>query len=414
MTSSLEEGVVAPDVSAPVALSPHRSLPSGTLLREIEIVGVIDESSQSIVYFAYDPVLQRRAAVKEYMPVAMASRLADSAEVAVEPQHERSFRLGLENFLGEARLLAGLGQAALVKVDDCWEENGTAYRLMPFYEGPTLRRALASLGRLPTEAELRCWLLALLDALDALHAAGNFHPAITPDNILFLPEGPLLLDAGTPGPAAGSAEQASWIDLQALAEVARFAITDEATGAPPLGRYSAQLLDAISMALASEPQEPARCAAEVRELLLGHPASPLAAGMAAGAPSAPALRDRSGWRMLAAASALALLAAGVAYVEMRGADGPVATVDEPRTASPAQTAASSALHVADVEASAAPLRTGLLTSSPARAEPQSPRASAPTASTTTSTSAECNDILQKASLQTLTPSELAFMKKECQ
>ena len=68
--------------------------------------------------------------------------------------------------------------------------------VMPYYEGPTLKRALAELGRPPTEAELRTWLRPLLDALAVMHAARCYHRDIAPDNILLTPNGPLLLDFG--------------------------------------------------------------------------------------------------------------------------------------------------------------------------------------------------------------------------
>ncbi len=160
-------------------------LPSGTRLRDYEITGLIGEGGFGIVYLAWDHSLQRQVAIKEYMPASMAARVAGSSAIVVKSErHLDTFRAGLKSFVNEARLLARFDHPALVKVYRFWEENGTAYMVMPYYEGPTLKAALAALGRPPGEAELRAWLGPLLDALDVMHAAHCYHRDIAPDNIL--------------------------------------------------------------------------------------------------------------------------------------------------------------------------------------------------------------------------------------
>ncbi len=291
------------------APSPSHVLPSGSLLREYEIIGLIGEGGFGIVYFAYDHSLQRRVAVKEYMPAGMASRAGGSREVFVKSErHAETFRLGLKSFVNEARLLARFDHPSLVKVYRYWEENGTAYMVMPYYDGPTLKQALADLGRPPDEAELRAWLHPLLDALAVMHAARCYHRDIAPDNILVLPKGPLLLDFGAarhvigdmthaptvllkPGYApieqygeAGGMTQGAWTDLYALACVVHFAITGKAPmssverlmgdqlqplGTLAAGRYSVPLLQAIDGALAVRPKDRPQSVAEFRDLLDG-------------------------------------------------------------------------------------------------------------------------------------------------
>ena len=70
-------------------------------------------------------------------------------------RHLDAVRAGLKGFINEARLLARFDHPSLVKVYRFWEENGTAYMVMPYYEGPTLKAALAELGHVPSESELR-------------------------------------------------------------------------------------------------------------------------------------------------------------------------------------------------------------------------------------------------------------------
>ena len=234
------------------SLSAH-TLPEGTRLRDFEINGLIGEGGFGIVYLAYDHSLGRRVAIKEYMPASMASRGHASIAVVVKSQrHEETFRLGLKSFVNEARLLARFDHPALVKVYRFWEENGTAYMVMPYYQGPTLKHTLAELGRTPTEAELRGWLGPLLDALAVMHEANCFHRDIAPDNILLTSSGPLLLDFGAARHVIGdmthaltvvlkpgfapieqygevpTLTQGAWTDLYALASVVYAAVTGKA------------------------------------------------------------------------------------------------------------------------------------------------------------------------------------------
>ena len=271
------------------------TLPNGTRIRDYEITGLIGEGGFGIVYLAYDHSLQRSVAIKEYMPSSMASRVNESATVIVKSdRHQETFKAGLKSFVNEARLLARFDHPALVKVYRFWEENGTAYMVMPFYEGPTLKSALASMGKVPDEAALRSWLRPLLDALSVMHAAQCYHRDIAPDNILLTATGPLLLDFGAarrvigdmthaltvvlkPGYApieqygdVATMSQGAWTDLYALACVVYFAITGKVPMSSverlmddrlvPLaklaaGRYSPAFLGAMDAALAVRPQD---------------------------------------------------------------------------------------------------------------------------------------------------------------
>ncbi|QBQ98959.1 serine/threonine-protein kinase [Paraburkholderia pallida] len=275
----------------------HQALPFNTRIAEFEIVGLIGEGGFGIVYLAWDTLLRRHVALKEYIPAALAARVAGSAEVTVRSQrHEDTFRAGLKSFINEAQLLAQFDHHSLVKVYRFWEANGTAYMVMPYYEGVTLKETLRQLGVPPTEAWLRALLAPLIDALAVLHAAQCFHRDIAPDNIMLLKgsQRPLLLDFGAarrvigdmtqaltvilkPGYApveqyaeVPSMKQGPWTDIYALAAVVYYAIEGKTPPASvgrlmgdtyaPLattaaGRYSDAFLRAIDHALAVRPED---------------------------------------------------------------------------------------------------------------------------------------------------------------
>jgi serine/threonine protein kinase len=290
--------------------SPH-ALPVGARIGEFEVHRLIGEGGFGIVYLCYDQALDRFVALKEYMPSSLATRVNTTLAIAVKSgRHQETFDAGLKSFINEARLLAQFDHPSLLKVYRFWQANGTAYMTMPYYEGPTLKQALAALTGPPDEATLRSWLLPMLDALEEIHRARCYHRDIAPDNILLTNSGPLLLDFGAarrvigdmtqaltvvlkPGFApieqygdAATMSQGAWTDLYALASVVHFAIT----GRPPMsavdrmmddrleplshrvaGRYSHALLATVDTALSLRPQDRPQSVAAFRTMLNATP-----------------------------------------------------------------------------------------------------------------------------------------------
>ncbi len=187
-----------PRPPAPAApLADHDALPPGTRFGEFEIVRVLGVGGFGIVYLAQDHSLERQVALKEYMPASLASRGAGPAVTIRSGSFAETYAIGLRSFVNEARLLARFDHPSLVKVYRFWEDNATAYMVMPYLQGVTLRDARRAMGHAPDEAWIRSVLEPMLDALDQLHREGVFHRDIAPDNILLPPEGaPILLDFG--------------------------------------------------------------------------------------------------------------------------------------------------------------------------------------------------------------------------
>lgn len=175
----------------------HDALKAGARVGEFIIERVLGVGGFGIVYLAVDQVLLRQVAVKEYMPTALAGRGEGGRIVLRSPAHREAFDEGLRSFVNEARMLASFDHPALVKVHRFWEDQGTAYMVMPFYEGSTLsHRRFVQAGPIDDD-RLRAFIDPLLDALEQLHRSDVFHRDIAPDNILVLPDGrPVLLDFG--------------------------------------------------------------------------------------------------------------------------------------------------------------------------------------------------------------------------
>ena len=176
----------------------HRdALAVGTLLSEFEIQGLLGVGGFGMVYRAWDHSLRRSVAIKEFMPSGMAERKDHHAVFVRSPGDRLVFNAGLRSFVDEAQLLAQFEHASLVKVFRIWEANGTAYMVMPLYEGMTLKQARETMTSPPHEAWLRQVLWSVTEALKVLHESQTMHRDVAPDNIFLQDKGPpVLLDLG--------------------------------------------------------------------------------------------------------------------------------------------------------------------------------------------------------------------------
>ncbi|UXU91086.1 serine/threonine-protein kinase [Burkholderia sp. S-53] len=173
-----------------------RPLPLGHRLGELQLDEVLGIGGFGIVYRAFDRTLRRAVAIKEYMPSMLATRGGDYTVSLRSERFAQAFDAGRGAFLNEARLLAQFDHPGLVKVLHFWESHGTAYMVMPFYEGRTLKQLLDG-GMRISETQLRNIVGALLGALDTLHRAQCFHRDVALDNVLIRPNGSaILLDFG--------------------------------------------------------------------------------------------------------------------------------------------------------------------------------------------------------------------------
>ena len=349
---------------------PHNALAVGTRLGEFEITGLLGEGGFGIVYLAYDSSLERHVALKEYMPSAFASRTMMSEVRVKSERHVETFQAGLRSFVNEARMLAQFDHPSLIKVYRFWEANGTAYMIMPYYQGITLKQALRERSGPADEAWLKSLLAPLLDTLTLIHDQQCFHRDIAPDNIMMIDEcQPVLLDFGAARRAISGMDQAftvilkqgyapieqyaetpgmdqgPWTDLFALASVVHFAI-DGKPPPPAVGRaisdpyvplvqrhadrYSVEFLSAIDKALSVRPEDRPQSAAAMR-LLLGlgasnatmyvppssvRPPPPKAPPIAAPEPAAPAPGGRKGMMIGGGIAGALVVAAGIGYLMM--------------------------------------------------------------------------------------------------
>jgi len=196
-------------------VAPMSALPVGTKLAEYTVRSVIGEGGFGIVYLAHDTLLDREVAIKEYLPGSLAVR-GTGLQVTVRQSDKRElFTRGMRRFVNEAHILAKFRHPALVSVLRYLETNGTAYMVMPFYQGKTLREMVRNGFRAKNIEDLFSILLPVLDGLAQIHSVACYHLDISSDNILILENGaPVLLDFGAARHTELSGEDSTTIILK--------------------------------------------------------------------------------------------------------------------------------------------------------------------------------------------------------
>lgn len=166
----------------------------GEHVAELQINAVLGRNSRDVSYLVTDPALGTQFVLREYLPSALVRRDQQNALTPVNGPSGQLFHNGLKSFLDEARLAAALDHPNLARVLRYFEANGTAYFLMPYYKGETLKAKLGTGAKLDRE-QAKALLLPLMDGLAQLHASGIVHQAIRPSNIMLESnQNPILLD----------------------------------------------------------------------------------------------------------------------------------------------------------------------------------------------------------------------------
>lgn len=266
------------------------ALAEGTsLVGDYIVERVLGAGGFGITYLARETALDRLVTIKEYFPSDFAARKDGLEAVPRSLESTPDYTWGLERFVAEAQTLARFNHPHIVGVHRYFRANNTAYMVLHYEEGQSLKNWLKNLGRVPRQADLDKVIAPLLDALEVIHEADFLHRDIAPDNIIVRKNGqPVLIDFGSargeiahhsktisalvkPGYspyeqyAEKNSRQGPWTDIYALGATLYYAITKKR---PPdsilrvtkdeyrscsesaLGAYRKRFMRAIDKALA--------------------------------------------------------------------------------------------------------------------------------------------------------------------
>src|SRR4026209_1586956 len=149
---------------------------SAALADRYRIEREVGAGGMPTVYLPHDLKVDRKVAIKVLRP-------------------ELSAVIGAERFLREIKTIANLQHPHILGLIDSGEVNGTAYYVMPFVEGESLRDRLAREKMLPVGDAIRI-ATEIASALDYAHRHGVVHRDIKPENILLHDGSALVADFG--------------------------------------------------------------------------------------------------------------------------------------------------------------------------------------------------------------------------
>lgn len=167
--------------------SPLHHLPQRTVLNGKYLIGkALGEGGFGITYLAWDLDVGVKVAVKEYFPSGYVNRMPKSNNVIINAkQHQSASNRGLKRFIEEAKNLAKIKNlSGIVNVRDFFSANGTAYIVMEFLDGISLKKYLQRKGGKITCDEILNIIRPVMDSLVRVHETGLIHRDISPDNII--------------------------------------------------------------------------------------------------------------------------------------------------------------------------------------------------------------------------------------
>lgn len=165
-----------------------RSLRPFTILSGKYLVGkVIGEGGFGITYIGFNMDTELPVAIKEYFPSELATRdiTAGNSLSVFAGESQQLYKEGLEKYLREARNLTMFSDLpGIVTVKDFFYENETAYIIMEFINGITLKQHLIKVGGRMSQSEVTKMMKPVLESMIKIHETGMIHRDISPDNIM--------------------------------------------------------------------------------------------------------------------------------------------------------------------------------------------------------------------------------------
>lgn len=179
----------------------YHQLKTGNILnKKYRIEKTLGEGGFGITYLAVDTLLELPVAIKEYYPAGYVTRetAAGNTVMPFSGEKRELYEEGKQKFIKEARAMGKLaGQTGIVAVRDYFEENNTAYIVMEYLNGTTLKAYLKQKGGVLSPQETLELVKPVVKSLASVHAQGLIHRDISPDNIMVLAGNQVkLLDFG--------------------------------------------------------------------------------------------------------------------------------------------------------------------------------------------------------------------------
>lgn len=189
----------------------NKVLPIGSVLKSdtttYTIVSVLGFGGFGITYKAKVPTklgnlnVNAEVAIKEHFPEADCMRDEDTHSVSFSVGAKERVARSKREFIAEAKCLQSLAgkHGSIINVNEVFEFNNTAYYVMEYIDGMSLKQYVANNGPL-SEIEMYQLMTPIVDAVALLHENRFTHLDIKPANIMLSVSNsgfmPVLIDFG--------------------------------------------------------------------------------------------------------------------------------------------------------------------------------------------------------------------------
>lgn len=167
-------------------------LPKGYILQgRYRVDALLGQGGFGKTYKVFDISLNQFYCIKE-LYIGGNSTRSDDHKVNSVTVNGVAFSEFKQKFVREAQDLAKFRHPNIVQVVNVFEANNTAYYVMEFIEGSTLKEQVDRNGPFHRDAAIPV-MRQLLDAVEEVHKKGMLHRDIKPSNVIITDEGGLVL-----------------------------------------------------------------------------------------------------------------------------------------------------------------------------------------------------------------------------
>lgn len=161
------------------------NLQSNSLLQgnKYKIEKVLGQGGFGVTYQAIQAGLNRKVAIKEFFMKDYCNRDEATSQITVGSEGSRELVERFRNkFIKEAQMIADFKHPNIIRIFDIFEENNTAYYVMEYIDGGSLKECTK--GRGISEREAVGYVVQIVHALDYIHQKKIAHLDVKPSNIL--------------------------------------------------------------------------------------------------------------------------------------------------------------------------------------------------------------------------------------
>ena len=175
--------------------NPEIYLPIGYRLNNRYVIGRVEiTEGDSTFYAGYDLQSSKRVEVREFLPVHGCSRNEETKQLIPKTGAELHYKTSLMDFSDLYKNLRKLSyEEAIVQTVDYFELNQTAYAVLEYFDGVTLREFLGLKSGIITFEQCMSIMDSIFDALNSIHSVNLTHRGVSPETIIISRTGEIKL-----------------------------------------------------------------------------------------------------------------------------------------------------------------------------------------------------------------------------